>query len=78
MIVGSLIKAARVAEGRSQIEVAKKAKVHAQYISNVERGRCVLAPKRMKMIARYLKIPQRTLLDAAANDYRQRLWREMQ
>ncbi|MCP3684515.1 MAG: helix-turn-helix transcriptional regulator [bacterium] len=69
-LLGSEIKRIRMAKNKNQKTVAALMEVSAQYLSNVEKGKCVMAPDRLKSISKILRVKQSTLINLAVEDYR--------
>lgn len=42
------LKECRIKKGMTQAELAKKLKIHVQFVSNIERGSCGVPRKRLK------------------------------
>lgn len=53
---GDTIYKLRTAKEFSQTELAKRIKVHGQYVSNVERGLCPLPKPALKKLIKALKV----------------------
>lgn len=76
-IIGRTLKEARENSGYTQLELGRKVGASAQYISNIERGLCVMEPKKMLLAGRALKISKSTLVESALQDYKFQLLRKM-
>ena len=67
--IGNLLYQTRIEANLTQKQLGHKLGISAQYISNIERGLCVMEPKKMKKAARVLKVPQAKFVKAACDDY---------
>lgn len=68
--IGFLIKQARKYKGLSQAQLSKKLKWHAQFISNIERGKAPLPANKIKAISKILEIHRDVIIDEMMRDYR--------
>lgn len=66
---GSTIKLARKSRGMTQAELAKKVGMHLQFISNIERGICLIPPKKVKKFSKTLHIWTNTLIADLRKDW---------
>jgi transcriptional regulator with XRE-family HTH domain len=65
-----MIKNKRIEIGMSQVELARKLGFkNAQYVSNIERSKCGLAPKYLLEVSRLLDTPVEELTAAYKEDY---------
>lgn len=65
-----IIKGRRTELKLSQAELAKKLGVHTQFISNIERSKCLVPAKKIKKLCRILALPSQDLIEAILMDYR--------
>jgi ribosome-binding protein aMBF1 (putative translation factor) len=73
-----IIKTARVTAGLTQVDVSTELGLSsAQFISNIERGLANLPMKHARPLSRLLKIPLSAIIDARAEDVKERLRREV-
>lgn len=66
---GHTIKLARQNRGLTQTEFAKKLGMHVQYISNIERGKCLIPPAKVKKASRILGIWMKTIVFDLRKDW---------
>lgn len=72
--LGELLKAARIAAGLTQGQVANKLNLSSpQYISNSERGLCGVSPTYFRRLAKLLRVDLFVIRDAHLDDYEARL-----
>ena len=69
-LLGEELKNIRDKKNRSQRSVATQMGISAQYLSNVERGKCVLAPMHIKSASKALRVRTSALVELAVADYR--------
>lgn len=65
-----IVKSIRIESNLSQAELAKKLGVHTQFISNIERSKCLVPAKKIKKLCKILACPADVLIDAILKDYR--------
>lgn len=66
---GRHLKLKRVELGLTQTQLSKKIKVHPQYVSNWERGKCPPPLAKYKKLVKLLKIDLNELLIELQTDY---------
>lgn len=66
---GSFLKAKRNEAGLTQTQLSEKLNVHAQYVSNWERGLCPPPSAKYKKLVKILKIDLNELLIELQTDY---------
>ena len=66
---GQFLKRLRKVNKLSQAELAKKIGVHTQFISNIERGLCLIPHKKFKKISKLLNTPLIDLINLTLLDY---------
>lgn len=74
---GYTIRLSRENRGMTQQEFANKLGVHVQFVSNVERGKCLLPPTRVKKTAKVLNIWMKTIVHDLRKDWLDQLDREL-
>lgn len=71
---GRLLRQNRERLNLSQIELARLlGYTKAQFLSNVERGKCALPPKLVRPVASLFSIPEEVVKDAVVRDIMERL-----
>lgn len=73
--LSKLMRSRRSDLGVTQQDLATKLKVHVQFVSNIERGICSIPPKRIRALARALKVEPKQIVEVILNDYRYQLER---
>lgn len=67
------LKTERQRAGITQAQLAVSLGVTAQYICNVERGACSLAPSKFKRTAEILGIDSMKLVNSVVSDYKKKI-----
>lgn len=80
MTEGQIIQEARRKAGYSQLEVARKLGYsHAQFISNIERGRALLPLTKLRRFSVLVgRMPVKHLIDLRVARFRERLEKELE
>lgn len=68
MSVGLFIKSFREADDISQVEFAQKLKISRANLCDIEKGRKLISAERAAKFAKYLKVPEITLIKLALQD----------
>jgi transcriptional regulator with XRE-family HTH domain len=65
--IGETIRSLRRESGLTQVELAKKVKVTANYIATVERGKRSLSPKLLKKMAKVFRTSAHSIVNEGGN-----------
>lgn len=78
MTFGQFFKKQRLKNKVTQRELASYLEVTPQYINNVENGRSVMSPDKVRLASEYMEIPLSVFINKLVSEYRQSLTRKMQ
>jgi transcriptional regulator with XRE-family HTH domain len=76
-LVGKEIKMKRVAKQITQKKMAETIGMSAQSLSNIESGKGLLSPSKIKATSKMLRIKQEKLVDLIVMDYRNGLTKQI-
>lgn len=74
---GGYIRYGRLTRGLTQKKLGKELKMNSQFISNIERGECLLPPALIKRVAKFLRINETHLTQDILDEKIKKFYKEI-